>query len=85
MIYLLSFQVFHKHFSNVNFISRTSAATYLQADYFIPRHLKTASKKLNEKLFKNTYLKMEKYLCMGSSENTKSLDASNFLKLTHIP
>lgn len=27
MVYMLSFHVFHKHFSNVNFISRTSAAT----------------------------------------------------------
>lgn len=60
VIYTLSFHVFHKHFSNVNFISRTSAATSLQAHYFIPKHFKTASKELNEKLLKNTSLKRKK-------------------------
>lgn len=57
---MLSFHVFHKHFSNVNFISKTSAATYLQAHYFIPKHFKTASKELNEKLLKKLSLKRKK-------------------------
>jgi len=77
VIYVLSFHVFRKRFSKMNFISRTNAATYLKPDCFIPKHFKTASKELNEKLLKNTSLKRKK-------KSLKILTVSNFLKLTLI-